>query len=62
MTSTAAGLIGGRTLPLILLAVALTALLLLSALFAMGGNIRKTIEVQASRNERNQEAILRLAP
>jgi twitching motility protein PilJ len=60
VTSTAAGLIGGRTLPLILLAVAFASLLLLSALFAMGGNIRKTIEVQASRNERNQEAILRL--
>ena len=60
VTSTAAGVLGGRALPLTLLAVALVSLVLLSALFAMGGNIRKTIEVQASRNERNQEAILRL--
>jgi twitching motility protein PilJ len=58
--STAAGILGGRALPLILLGAALAALILLSALFAMGGNIRKTIELQASRNERNQEAILRL--
>jgi twitching motility protein PilJ len=49
-----------QTVPMALLGVALFALVLLSALFAMGGNIRKTIEMQASRNERNQEAILRL--
>jgi twitching motility protein PilJ len=32
----------------------------LSLLHAMSGNIRKTLEMQASKNERNQEAILRL--
>ena len=29
-------------------------------LFATGGDIRKTVQVQANKNERNQEAILRL--
>ncbi len=33
---------------------------MLSLLHAMSGNIRKTLEMQASKNERNQEAILRL--
>lgn len=50
----------GKTVPLVLLGVAVVALLVLGALFATGGNIRKSVEQQASRNERNQEAILRL--
>src|SRR5262249_14021147 len=56
----AAGVLAGRTLPLALLAGALVSLLVLSLLYAMSGNIRKTVEQQASKNERNQEAILRL--
>ena len=47
-------------LPLALLGAGLLALLLLSLLHAMSGNIRKTLELHASKNERNQEAILRL--
>jgi twitching motility protein PilJ len=58
--SGAAGVLAGRTLPLALLAGALISLLVLSLLYAMSGNIRKTVEQQASKNERNQEAILRL--
>jgi twitching motility protein PilJ len=56
----ASGILGSRALPIGLLAVGLLSLLILSLLHAMGGNIRKTLEMQASKNERNQEAILRL--
>ncbi|MFL6619335.1 MAG: methyl-accepting chemotaxis protein, partial [Povalibacter sp.] len=52
--------VGGSTLPLVLLGVAAIALIILATLFATGGNIRKTVETQANKNERNQEAILRL--
>jgi twitching motility protein PilJ len=52
--------VGGSTLPLALLGVAAIALIVLGVLFATGGNIRKTVEQQKSKNERNQEAILRL--
>src|SRR6185503_5255758 len=56
----ASGLLGSRELPIGLLVVGLLSLLVLSLLHAMSGNIRKTLEMQASKNERNQEAILRL--
>ena len=56
----AAGVINSKALPISLLAVGLISLIVLSALYSMGGNIRKQLEVQASKNERNQEAILRL--
>jgi len=56
----AQGMGGGKTVPLILLGVAAVALIVLGALFATGGNIRKSVQQQANRNERNQEAILRL--
>src|SRR5690606_2323136 len=56
----AAGLLNNKMLPLALLAGALLSLLLLALLHAKSGNIRKAMEQQASKNERNQEAILRL--
>jgi twitching motility protein PilJ len=56
----AAGVINDRALPLGLLAVGLVALIVLTVLYAMSGNIRKSLEMQALKNERNQEAILRL--
>jgi len=57
-----AGAGGGvpRGMPVALLAAGLVALLALTFLYAMGGNIRKTLALHASKNERNQEAILRL--
>ncbi len=51
---------GDSNLPLALLGIAAIALIVLAVLFATGGNIRKTVETQANKNERNQEAILRL--
>lgn len=60
VASAAGSVLLGKVLPLSLLGVALASLLLLALLFATGGNIRKTVELQANRNERNQEAILRL--
>jgi twitching motility protein PilJ len=56
----ASGVLGSRELPVVLLVVGLLSLLILSLLHAMSGNIRKTLEMQAGKNERNQEAILRL--
>lgn len=50
----------GKALPVALLGGGLLALLALSFLYAMSGNIRKTVEFQTAKNERNQEAILRL--
>ncbi|HEU4487199.1 MAG TPA: methyl-accepting chemotaxis protein [Povalibacter sp.] len=47
-------------LPFSLLGVAGVSLIVLALLFATGGSIRKTVEAQAAKNERNQEAILRL--
>ncbi|MGH8178497.1 MAG: methyl-accepting chemotaxis protein [Steroidobacter sp.] len=55
-----AGVLGGKPLTLGFLIAGLVAILLLSLLYAMSGNIRKTVELQAGKNERNQEAILRL--
>ena len=56
----ASGVLSSRELPIGLLVVGLLSLLVLSLLHAMSGNIRKTLEMQAGKNERNQEAILRL--
>src|SRR5262245_20354285 len=56
----ASGILGSRQLPIGLLVAGLLSLLILSLLHAMSGNIRKSLEMQASKNERNQEAILRL--
>jgi twitching motility protein PilJ len=56
----ASGVLSSRQLPVGLLLVGLVSLLVLSLLHAMSGNIRKTLEMQAGKNERNQEAILRL--
>jgi twitching motility protein PilJ len=56
----ASGFFSSRELPIGLLVVGLLSLLVLSLLYAMSGNIRKTLEMQAGKNERNQEAILRL--
>ncbi|HWK73589.1 MAG TPA: methyl-accepting chemotaxis protein [Povalibacter sp.] len=60
VSGSAGGALGSRILPLSLLGIAAAALIVLAVLFATGGNIRKAVELQASRNERNQEAILRL--
>jgi twitching motility protein PilJ len=59
-TNESQGLSGYRTLLAVLLIVGLIAVAVFSALYGMGGNIRKQLEAQASKNERNQEAILRL--
>lgn len=56
----ASGVWSSKELPLTLLIVGLLSLLVLSLLYAMSGNIRKTLEMHAGKNERNQEAILRL--
>ncbi len=56
----AAGVVNSKALPIALLAVGLISLIVLTTLYGMSGNIRKQLEVQAAKNERNQEAILRL--
>lgn len=56
----AASAVNSRAMPIALLAVGLISLIILSTLYAMSGNIRKSLEMQAVKNERNQEAILRL--
>jgi twitching motility protein PilJ len=56
----AAGVVNSKALPIALLAVGLISLIVLASLYSMGGNIRKQLELTASKNERNQEAILRL--
>jgi twitching motility protein PilJ len=56
----ATGALNNQYLPLALLGAALISLLLLALLHAKSGNIRKAMEQQATKNERNQEAILRL--
>src|SRR5690606_1853566 len=43
-----------------LLLVGVLALAALAVLYKMTGNLRKSLELQASKNQRNQEAILRL--
>ncbi len=60
LPGTATGVLGSKALPLALLGVAALSLLILGMLFATGGDIRKTVQTQANKNERNQEAILRL--
>jgi twitching motility protein PilJ len=54
------GFLSNKHLPMALLAAALISLLVLTLLHAKSGNIRKAMEQQATKNERNQEAILRL--
>ncbi|HEX7114920.1 MAG TPA: methyl-accepting chemotaxis protein [Steroidobacter sp.] len=58
--SGAAGALGGKELPIALLGGGLIALIALCLVYALTGNIRKSLELQAAKNERNQEAILRL--
>jgi twitching motility protein PilJ len=53
-------ILSSKALPIGLLVLALAALAATTTLYAMGGNIRKAMESQAGKNERNQEAILRL--
>ncbi|HEY8539887.1 MAG TPA: methyl-accepting chemotaxis protein [Steroidobacteraceae bacterium] len=43
-----------------LMIAAVLALVVLALLYKMTGNLRRSLELQASKNERNQEAILRL--
>jgi twitching motility protein PilJ len=54
------GIAGVNPLVLALLGAGLIALVALTVLYAKSGNIRKSLELQAAKNERNQEAILRL--
>lgn len=54
------GAVNSKALPIGLLALGLISLLILASLYSAGGNIRKQLEFQANKNERNQEAILRL--
>jgi twitching motility protein PilJ len=56
----ASAVLSNKALPLALMIAGLLSLLLLALLYAMSGNIRKTLEMHAGKNERNQEAILRL--
>jgi twitching motility protein PilJ len=56
----AGGVLGNKLIPLGLLIAGVLAVVLAAALHVMGGNIRKQLEMQESKNERNQEAILRL--
>jgi twitching motility protein PilJ len=53
-------LLSGTALPMGLIVAGLVILFVVALLSAMAGNIRKAVEAQANRNERNQEAILRL--
>jgi len=59
-TSSADSVLGNKFIPIGLLAIALVTLGIATTLYVKGGNIRKSLEMQASKNERNQEAILRL--
>jgi twitching motility protein PilJ len=56
----ATGVLSDAKLPVGLLIAAVLVLCLAILLHAKSGNIRKAMEQQASKNERNQEAILRL--
>ncbi len=56
----APGILSDSKIPLGLLTGAILTLFLMILLHAKSGNIRKAMEQQASKNERNQEAILRL--
>src|SRR5262249_3665047 len=59
-TVAAGGVLGNKFIPLGLLVLGVIAVVLAAVLHAMGGNLRKQLEMQESKNERNQEAILRL--
>ena len=56
----AEGILGSKLLIGGLLGVALLALIVLFVLQKMNGDLRKSLELQQNKNERNQEAILRL--
>ena len=56
----ASGVLSNSKLPLMLLVIALVVMGVLIMLHAKSGNLRKAMEQQTSKNERNQEAILRL--
>ena len=56
----ATGVLSNAKIPVGLLIAAVLVLCLAILLHAKSGNIRKAMEQQASKNERNQEAILRL--
>ena len=56
----AAGVVNSKALPIGLLVLGLISLIILASLYGASGNIRKQLELQAGKNERNQEAILRL--
>jgi twitching motility protein PilJ len=58
--TTASGVLGGGAVTMGLLIFGIVALGLAALLHSMSGNIRKQVEMQTSKNERNQEAILRL--
>jgi twitching motility protein PilJ len=60
VVSGASGVLASKALIGGLLAAALLSLIALAVLYKMSGNLRKSLEQQASKNERNQEAILRL--
>src|SRR5690606_18237345 len=56
----ASNVLGSRVVIGGLLGAALLALALVALIYKMTGNLRKSMELQVSRTERNQEAILRL--
>jgi twitching motility protein PilJ len=58
--TTATGFLAGGRVAMGLLIFAVVAVALAALLHSMSGNLRKQVETQTSKNERNQEAILRL--
>ncbi len=56
----ASDVLGSKALIGGLLGAAVLVLVLLAVIYKASGNLRKSLELQAHRNERNQEAILRL--
>ena len=58
--SGAASVLGGKPVVMGLILAGALALALAALLHAAGGNLREQVEAQTSKNERNQEAILRL--
>jgi twitching motility protein PilJ len=60
VVSGASGVLASKALIGGLLLAALVALIVLAVLYKKSGDLRKSLEMQASKNERNQEAILRL--
>jgi twitching motility protein PilJ len=60
VANAAEGLLASKAVIGGLLAAALIALLILGIVHKRSGNLRKSLELQQNKNERNQEAILRL--